>query len=189
MKKYFWMIFIIALLGTGPGYGKDATDFRNVKWGMSRDEVIQLEKLRLKDEEPSKLFYETAIAGQQCILIYSFINDKLFSGNYLFSDKHSNYNEYINDYLNIKALLEEKYGKYTDNDQKWTQKINFELDKGMAVAMGYLNYLSSWKTDATEIDLLLFGDNLDVKLGISYRSIKYLKEAREQEKNEELENL
>lgn len=183
------MILIIALLGPGFVYGKNAADFRNVKWGMSRNEVIRLEKLQLKDEEESKLFYETAIASQQCILIYSFINDKLYSGNYLFIDKHTNFNEYINDYLNLKALLEEKYGKYTDNDQKWTQKINFDMDKGMAVAMGYLNYLSSWKTDATEIDLLLFGDNLEVKLGISYRSIKYLQEAREQKINEELENL
>ena len=122
-------------------------------------------------------------------MIYSFVNNQLASAQYLFNDVHSNYNDYISDYNQLKALLENKYGKSTQDDEKWTATVSHNIDKGMAIGMGYLTYLSIWETPATNIYLMLFGDNFDFNFSLSYKSKQLTSKEKERDQTKEMDNL
>jgi hypothetical protein len=162
-------------------------DFRKVKWGMSIDQVMASESLEVIVKKPEFLGYQTLIAGKKTLLIYFFIQNKLFKARYAIREKHSNKNDYIADYKELHKILTKKYGKPLKDDTYWRNKLfknNFS-DWGMAVSVGHLVFLSEWGTDETRIQSLLKGDNHKINLVIEYNSKaleNLVKEAQQKKK-------
>lgn len=152
-------------------------DFRNAKWGMSKEEVISSEQSQ--PDESSKdsiIYYEREVAGFDAILGYSFTDNRLSSGLYVINTKHTNDNDYIDDYDNIKKALISKYGTPDADRVNWKNDLfkDDPQDYGLAVAVGDLEYTSVWEKQNGSITLHLSGDNYDITLGLLYMS----KEAR-----------
>lgn len=115
--------------------------------------------------------------------------DHLVRGIYLFSERHTNQNDYISDYKTLKKSLTKKYGKPKSSKSYWLNdlyKDNYQ-QWGMAVSKGDLTYYTHFKTDDTEIVLALSGDNYKIDLRIEYQSIKLgkLEHAEKEKKNQD----
>lgn len=97
------------------------SQFRNTTWGMSREEVKQIEKAEATPSErnSNKLTYSIITAQFKCVLIYDFEDNKLKSIEYVFSnldyDREATH-ERSELWLTTVANLESKYGKpYSNN--------------------------------------------------------------------------
>ena len=179
MKKYIIIISFL-LIFTSIGYTENNYDFRNTNWGMTSQEVIDSEPLKLIANQDNQLFYITSILTRECYLFYNFQNnDKLSSAGYFFQIKHTNFNSYIDDYFEVQDAIVSKYGEPLENNRIWTNDLFKDNEQfwGTAISMGYLQYKSTWETEKTKIILKLYGDNYEIHLGLIYGDKSYVPEA------------
>lgn len=99
-------------------------DFRQTHWGMSKEEVRRSETLELQavtvpDTAIEILAGTSSVAGMPCAIVYTIAEDQLVSAGYTISGKiegsvpikrHTNDNNYLDDYEAVKAIMREKYG-------------------------------------------------------------------------------
>lgn len=161
-------------------------DFRNAKWGMSKEQVKKTELSKPIGENDGLLGYEDKIANLTCQIAFEFVDDTLSSAHYLIKEKHINDNDYITDFNKLKDLLSEKYGKPSMDKIVWKGSL-YKGDVehyGLAVISGELVYAAQWQTELTNITLILSGDNFTPYLAIMYESsqYKYLKDKKEKKK-------
>jgi hypothetical protein len=147
-------------------------DFRNATWGMPRSEVVLTEADDPASEDESAIIYSRNVAGMNAIIGYLFEDDRLVKAKYMFRQQHSDFNQYITDYKNLKAALEKKYGKAHKQRDIWSNDLytNIPAEWGKAVSLGYLTYLSYWSIKKTEITLMLGGENEKIDLWLEYKS-------------------
>jgi len=149
-------------------------DFRKANWGMSKKEVKETEGKEPDSEFDNSLVYYVKIDGDDYLCGYSFLEDKLYNTGYSFWGEHSNKNDYIRDYKNLKEILTKKYGKPKTDRTTWDNDL-FKDDRsqwGLAVSIGHLSYGNIWETSKTYITLRLDGDNYEISLIVAYDSRK-----------------
>lgn len=166
-------------------------DFRRTTWGMSKSQVKATETGLPSKDDDSMLVYKEQVSGKDALIAYIFTEDKLVRAKYIFVEKHSNENDHITDYDDLKEALEKKYGKSKDTEKIWRNELyKSDYSKwGFAVGLGHLVYYTSWKTENTDIILGLSGENYEVKLVAEYSSIALdglEKKAREEKRASEL---
>jgi hypothetical protein len=161
-------------------------DFRRARWGMSKAEVKASEAPNVADESAKRLYYETAVLGKNVVVVYAFVEKKLVRAGYLLREKHSNRNDYINDFNEFKAVLSQKYGDPIRDETVWRTDLyrNDPQHWGFAVSLGHLVYRAEWRTPATTIRSALLGNNYKVTYGVNYAS-KELKSLEEQAKRKQ----
>ncbi len=105
---------------------------------------------------------------------------------YLFTEQHTNKNDFIDDYHRLKKLLVKKYGKPSKDTHTWKNDLfkDDPQDWGMAICVGDLVYYSEWETQNTNIFLFLTGGNYEINHLIRYAS-KQLEEEVEKAREEE----
>jgi len=162
------------------------TSFRNVKWGMSKEQIMSLEKAELVTEENDSLVYKDNINGIDSAVFYNFIDNELTYGGYFITETHSNEMEYINDFNVLKAELKNKYGEPISDEQIWKKDRykNTPEKWGMAILLGELELMAKWDTPDTEIIIRLAGDNYQPAFGIAYKSKELFQKAQEREKEQ-----
>ncbi|MEA3515499.1 MAG: hypothetical protein U9R34_08530 [Nanoarchaeota archaeon] len=165
-----------------------ADDFRKTKWGMSQNEVLASETLKPSEQTPEMIIYQNRVINKKVLIGYRFIQDKLYSAGYVLQEEHSHSHHFILDYKDFKNALTSKYGKPESDKEIWRSEYYKKTDalhKGWAISVGNLSYLSQWKTENTEICLILHGDNMKVNCGMTYISekFKYLKEQKDIQQN------
>lgn len=175
MKKIISLLTILILIFSFPVFAANKTDFRNVKWGMTTNEVIKSESLPLWTQEKNYLFYKTEISKLPCLLLYSFTNNKLYGAGYSFQQSHTNLNDHIYDFGEIKNLLTKKYGNPKDHQVIWKNNLykNSEEDWGFAISLGHLEVFTTWETETSNIELELYGDNYEISHVLRYKSKSY----------------
>jgi len=162
-------------------------DFRRTSWGMTREQVKAVESSKLIKEDEHGLFYSSELSGFGEVLIgYIFAEGKLVRTSYISQVRHTNSNDFIEDFTKIKSILTEKYGRPESDDVVWLDNL-YKDDPdnwGMAVSAGHLVYDTVWKTKTTKILEKLKGDNFDVTLIVQYTSLELagLEEAKDKEK-------
>lgn len=143
MKKLFGLLIVLCL-AVGVVFAvivasAENYDVRNVRWGMSKEEVKKREKAELTDEENNVLYYKTMLFGHDYELWYIFDDDRLVEAQYgnLFSER-----KYEEDFEKARKLLTKKYGKphLTMNDGK----------------------VCVWKHKHTEVSLARFDNNTSI---------------------------
>ena len=147
-------------------------DFRKAVWGMPRSEVVLTEADDPTSEDDSALIYSRKVAGMRTLIGYLFVEDKLVKAKYMFHQQHSEFDQYITDYNNLKKALEKKYGKAQKERDIWSNDLytNIPAEWGKAVSLGYLTRLSYWSIKNTEITLTLKGKDEKIDLWLEYKS-------------------
>jgi len=163
-------------------------DFRKTKWGMTKEQVKATESVKLTGATDTLLNYSSEIAGMNATIGFSFSEDKLYRASYAFNEEHTNKNNYISDYENVKEILTREYGSPKSDSSEWRNDL-YENDPqywGLAISLGHVVYLTTWETETTEILLILGGDNYKISFGVVYNSknLKYLGVEQELEKEE-----
>jgi len=193
------MLILVAFIGCAakpsPSSIKPANpDFRNVCWGMTLDEVKQLEdaELLFHDEDTGLgMSYQADIAGYDATLWYLFVEGKLCRARYEFQQKHTNKNLYFDDFRFLKSLLEKKHGTPSVDEWLWLNDL-FKGDSdrwGLALSSGHVECGAIWETKQEEISLILSGDNYEVSLEAEYVSNAHRYLIERMQESERLKNL
>lgn len=163
MGRILVCILLVALFAAGYVLGADAPDFRNVRWGMTMEEVMAAETevaLIVVTGEPA-LAGNCTVAGRKARLYYQFSGSQLSEAFYAFEDTHTNSNLYIDDFTDMKELLTLKYGPPALDTAIWKHNLyrNRPDDWGLALISGDVKFRAEWETARTRVSLLLTGDN------------------------------
>lgn len=154
-------------------------DFKRTRWGMSKAEVMQREELVLHADDENLLVYRDEVLGHKASLMYSFINDELYSTGYVLDDdQYSNLNRYADAYVEIVKFLTEKYGEPKNKRDVWSNNL-FKDDyerRGTAYSLGHVTSVTEWERDDDEIKVVLGGNNHKINGGIIYESKTFRKE-------------
>lgn len=158
----------------------DPFSFQGSTWGDN------MEMLRGRNGEPiddknETLSYSTSVNGLEGYLFYYFQNDKLYQIGYSFQEKHSEDQLYVEDFLGLNKLLEQKYGE-SEMEYDWRNTLykGDYRDIGRAIAAGHLRIINKWSLRDTDIRHGLNGDNFDVSHILLYS--KYPKEKIDKKK-------
>jgi tetratricopeptide (TPR) repeat protein len=138
-------------------------DYRNTRWGMTKEQVKASETMKIVYEKESVILYHGELAGMETTVHYTFKEKMLLGCVQRFIGNYIDDNNYILDYKKAKDALTHKYGPPVTDEQLWsnnTYKDNPQ-DWGFAVRRGDLVFRSSWKFNYTEIGLGLNSNSLD----------------------------
>lgn len=165
------MKYIIVFLICSISVFSYAQDFRKSNWGDSEKQVRKFEGdvdwYEYETDHQSAITFEGKVGGRDVYIAFLFTDDKLYSGRYIFMDKHSNENDYLDDYNAIESFLVEKYGKKKP-DMQWSSRDLEEMFGGRAENYGYqlnrgnLTIINSWETETTEIEHSLEGEDYEI---------------------------
>lgn len=151
--------------------------FRNTYWGMTKDQVKATEEEKPIHETEDLIIYEDTLMGYDVSYAYIFANSNylLNRSAYTFKIVHTNDNDYINDFEDIKEKVADKYGKPMEDNIIWKTSTfkDYPDNYGMAVGMGHLLYKTVWESEDTNIMLLLQGDNYEITLQLIYWSKEF----------------
>lgn len=151
--------------------------FRKTCWGMSKDDILNIENLEIIENKINSITFTTEISKMDTHLIYFFDEDKLYKAGYKFQRTHTNSASYITDHMTLKLLLEEKYGKAEGDGLIWIGDPYEHIDlAGLATAVsnGSLTFRDRWSTGNTDIILNTSGYNYAVSTIIIYHDKKMI---------------
>lgn len=156
--------------------GTAAPDFRQANWGMRKDQVKKLEKVKIIQEGTNTLMYQGKLSAFNVSIWYVFVSNSFVRGVYVIHEKHVNSADHIADYSVFKYLLLKKYGKPNDDEIYWKDNLYFDDPQqwGTALGVGHLVYHTAWDTERTKITMRLTGDHSRISHTIHYQSKKLL---------------
>ena len=151
---------------------RDDADFRNAKWGDSKETVLEYEtQIELKEDKDA-LIGSCRIIDYSATAIYIFDDsDRLVGGSYtFFPDEYKSAGMYISTYQELKEALIKEYGEPTKDVVKALEDQDFIDFVGEEMALEYngILYEANWETETTNIAITLSAPNYQVGLGILY---------------------
>lgn len=164
---------------------KSTEGYRNAKWGMSMAEVRKIFPKSVP-REGSLLIANDSVAGKNAFTAFIFTKNKLTVAGSTLQEKYVNKNSYLNDYRQLQALLIKKYGQPEDDKEYWSQELYKDDPSqwGMAVSVGHLTLITTWKTDKTAVELSCTGEKFESTVKVRYAS-RELNALQEQEAEKE----
>ncbi|WP_283652608.1 MULTISPECIES: hypothetical protein [unclassified Paenibacillus] len=69
---------------------------------MSKEQVKASEDMKVEEEDHESIAYYSKILGLESGLMYFFVDDQLVRAGYLVTEKHTNKNDYIENYNDLK---------------------------------------------------------------------------------------
>ena len=148
-------------------------DFRIGFWGddietINRYETAKFEGISEEDDGTTMMMYSGTVSGRNNTYItYLFdFTGKLYQCFYGFNDTYSGAELYIAAYKSLKESLTEKYGKPVSDERKNLSSLARYADEDIALQLGYSAYRAVWKTETTEITLIMYnlGDGIETTL-------------------------
>lgn len=169
--------------------------FRNVSWGMTKNEVKSAERnATFVGDDEASLFYEGTIVGCDAFIYYKFVNDKLDGGGYLIDNEHDVSD--VTAYEKLQELMEKKYGEPESKglEQKYPSKklrIDTYGDLANAIASGMAKLKCVWRTDESIIILVCDEDTEkhNVTVHAIYKDISTMQDNSEETYDRDIDNV
>ncbi|MCD7819686.1 MAG: hypothetical protein LUH07_11645 [Lachnospiraceae bacterium] len=157
----------------------DGPAFKSFYWGDSKDTVIAEEGEpystgEMTAYEADYIVYDTTVSGLDCLLVYYFCDEGLFTVKYILTEDHSTYSIYIDDYDKLVSGVTSKYGDPLLNNDSWTsdsKKEYYSGQEGKALVYGYLERAAYWFLSETVIGIHSSADNYSVTTYVQYESL------------------
>ena len=145
-------------------------DFRQTKWGMTKEQVIASEGDPIRDE-PNLLLYVTSVAGLKTSMGFEFVDGKLARTIYALMEKYVEPNQYVINSSRWVNGLKNKYGE-PQSDIQWLNDLYRSDEKKweVAISAGHLIIKNFWETERTTIQFVISGKNFKTSAGIVYTS-------------------
>lgn len=148
--------------------------FRSTIWGMSNDEVKEVETISSEMDGSLGeriLISNAVINGLEALVAYYIIDDILYKARYVINEDYTNRNQYLDDYKSISAILSTKYG-YQSIYYDWSDDLYKDdlTEYGFAVSLGHLKLGTNFDDDLTSIFHLLKGNDYEISHIIEYTS-------------------
>jgi hypothetical protein len=143
-------------------------DFRNIDWGMTKEEVKTTETGSPNSEGEDYITYRDNVMGLDAIVGYHFSNDSLVEAGYAFRDKYESVDVYIKQYENIKEALDNIHGQAPIDKDLDCKTEHTPGKDGNSVML-----LSEWLTQRSVIRLVLMGQGGDCDFGLLHKSMDH----------------
>lgn len=154
-------------------------DFRTVRWGMSKEDVMAREGLEpdytgnLSELDVTYIGYDTKLMGKDCLLGFYFCDKGLYEARYIMTETHTADSKYISDYKEIRAALTDKYGEPLRDQENWDtsrHKEYYSSDKARALNYGFLEYCTTYHNARTDIMMIMNAEDYKIGTIIYYNS-------------------
>lgn len=161
---------LVLLATTATLVAVEPFDFRQTKWGFSRDQVIAAEGKPAMDT-PDRIGYQTQLVGRNVALVYHFTGGKLTSAGYALLDKFVEPSAYQAISGVWVDKLTEKYGEGKKTVKWFNDLYRSDPNKhAFAISAGHVIVNWEWVTPTTTVSHTLTGENFKVIMGIRYES-------------------
>lgn len=160
---------LVQLLRNDNGY-----DFRKVRWGMGKKDVIAAESSKPVKSNTDSLVFDLQFLGYDCSVIYAFAKDALVKACFIVRQPHVDPALFFKDYNDLKKHLTPIYGKEESDKFDWKNEI-YRNDKskwGFAVSIGFLTCTTEWHSERTRILLSISGGNHQILTVITYSALQ-----------------
>lgn len=158
--------------------GKEYT-FRGIPWGSSVETVENSDFLKkysdyIYDEEYNAIWLDgLTVANKSTSVALYFSNSGLYRAAYVLSEKHTNLNNYVDDFNDVCDALIKKYGEPDESVDDWKDDLYKDdpSDYGMAVGAGHVTFSRRWDGNNSTITVGCSGDNFKITNIIFYDSL------------------
>lgn len=181
MKKFLIIILLLNILLLFA-----ENNFRDTKWGMSKEEVKIVEKSELFYEDKDLLTYKTEISNIPVMIQYMFIDKKLYQTIYHTYKIYTSGYRYIIIYEQFVDILKKKYGPCVDNT---VIDRDYRNDTDLAIFIGKAIYYSTWDLGDIIIDCSSFGQDYQATTAIYYSNKELLKIAEDKNSKKTMEEF
>lgn len=201
MKMILFAAIVLVLVTEMPVSGQDTKpDFRKIKWGMSKAEVIELEEC-VADRGSSVMCYGNfpGFDKNEQGITYNFVNDRVYEAVWIFLKKHASANMYVENFNKVQRRLERKYGydnvtkEEEGTSEAWVWHEGLYAgdfgNLGLHLMTGAVSAYAEWKLPSTTIVHVIRGDNFKVFHGIKYSCPVLSKEAEQERAKQESEQF
>jgi len=162
-------------------------DFRNTRWGMTREEVHTIETAKFinTDDDYYIAFKEDLTKTDEAQLLYFFANNllvrtKYYLGNYTSDYQYSDYHDYI-------KLLTKKYGEPIYDKEIGEIGRDENFDEAFQDKKVYLQ--GKWDDGRTEIKCTMERTEYTNIIDIQYRSLDLMQLEKDKLEQEVLQKL
>lgn len=170
MKKIILFILVLLLLLPITVNAQNDSDFRNLNWGMNRQEIIEVEGKPI-DEFDDALVYQVTIGGTDYTLYLNLIENELVRAIYGNSNDYIDKNAYYDDFTSINNSLEDLYGKPDTSNDNWRDdNLKGIYSKETAFQLGQIDFLRIWNLEKTKIVHSLNMKNFEATHYFAYTS-------------------
>jgi len=138
-------------------------DFRQLRWGMTREAVLAAE-VGEPYEHASEISYLGYMGGLPVRIIYGFNSlDQLSAGHCEFMLSDLSASELIESHKSLEQQLSRKYGDSLDSKMLWYDELLKDNESYLPFALekGYVGIHTTWRTATTHIALRLTGNAED----------------------------
>lgn len=160
-----------------PTLSPEESDFRSLKWGMTRDEVIAVEGTgySLNTEDNMLVYSRVREEGFPADAQFEFDSDGGLSMATFFiepTEAYKDLSQYISDYDALVAKLTARYGTPDLSQEYYQDGVPEEADRAKhpeLILENKLNYRTAWKTEKTELRVVLIPRNKVLSIGLQYK--------------------
>jgi len=163
-------------------------NFRNTRWGMSKEDVLASESEEPVVQTDTQIGYFTKILDKNIYVAFIFANDRLVSTLYALRDTRENLDDFFKDFEDFKQILVMKYGEPnagqgdvwvdpSSGDEDGLQVLLSDPKKyEEALKQGEILHAALWKTEDTWIKVTLskMMEGHACGVTIEYKSIRHL---------------
>ena len=163
-------------------------DFRNTRWGVSKEDVLGSESGEPVVKIDSQIGYFTEILDKNIYVAFIFDNEHLISALYALRDMRENLDDSLKDFEDFKKTLIMKYGEpnagqgdiWADpsfRDEDTLKALLLDRSKyEAALRKGQILHAAMWKTDKTWIKVALskMMEGHACGVTVEYKSIRNL---------------
>ncbi len=151
----------------------EEADFRNLKWGMTIDEVSYAQGGGYSKPEENKMYYlRVREEGYPADAEYTFKDEKLVQGIFFISQDKADEPVDVADYVDLVESLKARFGEpqianlVYSNPKDETEDAIAQLE---LVKNGKLQFRTGWLLDDTELRVVMFPRNGAACIGLQYK--------------------
>jgi len=163
-------------------------DFRNTRWGMSKEDILASEAGEPVAQADTQIGYFTKILDKNIYVAFIFAKDQLISALYALRDMREKLDDSFGDFADFKQILTMKYGEpnagqgdvwanpsFGDEDD--LKALLLDRPKyAEALKQGQILHAAMWKTEKTWIKVALskMMEGHTCGVTVEYTSIRHL---------------
>lgn len=152
----------------------EEADFRNLKWGMSKDDVIYAQGTGFREPKENTMYYtRVREEGYPADAEYTFEDGKLTMGIFYITKNKGDKPVTVADYDDLVASLQGRFSApdivdavYTDKNDK-TEDYDEQLN---LIKKNKLQLRTGWELDDTQLRIVFFANGSTPCIGLRYQA-------------------
>lgn len=151
----------------------EESDFRSLKWGMTKDEVQTYEGTGYREPDENTMYYtRVREEGFPADAEYTFTDGKLVQGIFYITENKSDNPISVDDYMELVNSLRARFGEPSIADLVYTNKSDTTEDAAQQlelVKQGLLQFRTGWLLEDTELRVVMFPKGGTACIGLQYK--------------------